>query len=112
MGSLKRERSQEREAADDRLVKRMRMEKGPTFKKKSHEKQFQFYATVLDKMEEATACSIAADSTCLEEGMASIKTRWKHIRNCGQVSRQVTVWLGYGGGILSCVEDELSRWGG
>ena len=33
MQSLKREVSQEREAADDRLVKRMKMEKGPTFKK-------------------------------------------------------------------------------
>ena len=32
MQSLKRELSQEREAADDRLVKRMRMEKGPSFK--------------------------------------------------------------------------------
>ena len=31
MQSLKRELSQEREAADDRVVKRMRMEKGPTF---------------------------------------------------------------------------------
>ena len=55
MQSLKRELSQDREAADDRLVKRMRMEKGPTFKKKSHEKQFQFNATIMDKMEEATA---------------------------------------------------------
>ena len=39
----------------DRLVKRMRMEKGPTYKKKSHEDQFQFNATIVDKVEEATA---------------------------------------------------------
>ena len=48
MQSLKRELSQEREAVEDRLVKRMRMEKGPTctFKKTSHKKQFQFNANV------------------------------------------------------------------
>ena len=51
---MKRELSQEREAAD-RLVKSMRMEKGPTFKKKSHEKQFQFNANVMDKVEATAA---------------------------------------------------------
>ena len=86
MQSLKRELSQEREAADDRLVKRMRMEKGPTFKKKSHEKQFKFNATVMDKTEEATAAlqqtppAVEKANTSLEEGMTSLKTRQKHIR--------------------------------
>ena len=84
--SLKRELSQERDAADDRLVKRMRMEKGPTFKKKSHEKQFKFNATVMDKTEEATAAlqqtppAVEKANTSLEEGMTSLKTRQKHIR--------------------------------
>ena len=45
MQSLKMELSQEREAANDRLVKRMHLEKGPAFKKKSHEKQFEFNAS-------------------------------------------------------------------
>ena len=40
--SLKRELVEEKEAAEDRIVKRARLEKGPTFKK-SHEKQFEFY---------------------------------------------------------------------
>ena len=53
MQSLKRELSLEREAADDKLVKRMHLEKGPTFKKKSHGKQFEFNATIMDKMEDA-----------------------------------------------------------
>ena len=30
------------------------MEKGTTYKKKSHEDQFQFNATIVDKVEEAT----------------------------------------------------------
>ena len=36
MTSMKRELTQEREQADERLVKRMKLEKAPTFKKKSH----------------------------------------------------------------------------
>ena len=32
----------------------MRLEKGPTFKK-SHEKQFEFNATIMDKTEDATS---------------------------------------------------------
>ena len=84
MQSLKRELSQEREVADDRLVKRMRLEKGPTFKKKSHEKQFEFNTTIMDKMEDATSAlqqtppAVEKAKTSLAEGMASIKARQKH----------------------------------
>ena len=35
--SMKRELTQQREQADERLVKRMKLEKAATFKKKSHE---------------------------------------------------------------------------
>ena len=35
--SLKRELVEEKEAAEDRIVKRAGLEEGPTFKKKSHE---------------------------------------------------------------------------
>jgi hypothetical protein len=55
MQTLKRKPSQELEVADDRLVKMLRTEKASTFKKKSHETQFQFKATIMDQMEEATA---------------------------------------------------------
>ena len=37
--TLKRELADEREATDDRLLKKMKLEKAPTFKKKTHEKQ-------------------------------------------------------------------------
>ena len=39
MQSMKRELAEEREATNERLVKRIRLEKAPTFKK-GHEKQF------------------------------------------------------------------------
>ena len=41
MASMKRELAKEREEADQKLVKRMRLEKPPSFKK-SHEVQYRF----------------------------------------------------------------------
>ena len=37
MASMKRELSTEREAADEKLVKRLKLEKAPVFKKKGNE---------------------------------------------------------------------------
>ena len=37
---MKRELSAEREAADEKLVKKIKLEKAPTFRKNGHEKQF------------------------------------------------------------------------
>ena len=39
LSQMKRELMEERESADDRLVKKMRLQKRPVFKKISHEKQ-------------------------------------------------------------------------
>ena len=45
MQSIKRELAEKREAANERLVKRIRLEKAPSFtEKKGHEKQFRFTA--------------------------------------------------------------------
>ena len=40
MVTLKRELSAERETADEKLVKKLKLEKAPTFRKKGHEKQY------------------------------------------------------------------------
>ena len=42
MANMKRELAKEREEAEDKLVKRMKLEKLPTFKKKGHEAQYRF----------------------------------------------------------------------
>ena len=42
------------ESADDRLVKRMRLDTKPAFKKRDHEKQYQFNEQVRDKVDDAT----------------------------------------------------------
>ena len=42
MSSLKRELAGDREAADERLLKKMRLENSPIYKKTTHEKQFKF----------------------------------------------------------------------
>lgn len=55
MASLKREIAGDREAADERLLKKIKLEKAPTFKKKLHEKQFQFNEEVACKLDSASA---------------------------------------------------------
>ena len=85
----------------------MRLEKGPTFKKKSHEKQFEFNATIMDKMEDATSAlqqtppAVEKAKTSLAEGMASIKARQKHIRIA---DRSEFDWAA----VEEYVEDELA----
>ena len=39
---------QEMEAADDQLIKKMRLDSEPTFEKRGHEKQYLFYEQVRD----------------------------------------------------------------
>ena len=79
--SLKRER----EAADERLVKRMKIEKRPTFKKKAHEKQFVFNDFIIDKFEDIvtaaqqTPPAIEKVKTAVIEGIKSLNVD-KHIR--------------------------------
>ena len=52
--SLKRELVQDKVAAEERSVKRARLKKGPVFKKKLHEKHFDFNTSEMDKLEDAS----------------------------------------------------------
>ena len=88
MSSMKRELSDEREASNEHLVKRIKLDKGPTFKKKSNEKQFHFNEEVREKLATASA-SLATTALsdpvekakeALKEGEALITTRQKVIR--------------------------------
>ena len=56
MQSMKRELVEDREAANERLVKRIRLDKAPSFKKKGHEKQFRFNEEVREKIAAASDC--------------------------------------------------------
>ena len=51
MMTWRKELSNERDVADQRLVKTMHLDKGIQFKWKSNEKQHQFSESVLDKLE-------------------------------------------------------------
>ena len=88
MQSLKRERVEEKEAAEDRLVKKAKLEKGPILKKKTHEKQFEFNSSVMDKLEDAET-SLEKAPECppvvkareaIKEGNKLLKFRQKLIR--------------------------------
>ena len=50
MSSLQRELAGDREAADECLLKKMRLEKSPIFKKKTHDKQLKFNEEVSSKL--------------------------------------------------------------
>ena len=50
---MKQELSVEREAADEKLVKKIKLEKAPTFRKKGHGKQFRHNEEVHLKVSEA-----------------------------------------------------------
>ena len=76
---------QEMESSDDRLVKRMRLDTKPTFRKRGHEKQHQFNEQVRDKMDaaatalEQTPPAVEKARTLLKEGEKLIDTRQKCI---------------------------------
>ena len=55
VASLKRELASDREAADKRLIKKLKLEKPPSFRKKTHEKQYHFNEEVSSKLEAASA---------------------------------------------------------
>ena len=86
MVQMKRKLSDDREAADERLIKKMRLNKGLKFKKKSNEKQYQFNERVQEKLEFAkksvssTPPAIEKAKEALKEGELLIKERQKMIR--------------------------------
>ena len=107
MSTWRKELSDERQAADDRLVKKMRMDKGIQFKRKSNEKQHQFNETVLDKFEavqkslRSTPPAIEKAKEALGEGEQLIKNRQKLIRTADSSD--------YGWGtVAEYEEDELA----
>ena len=85
MTSMKRELTQEREQANERLVKRMKLEKAPTFKK-SHEVQFTFNEEVKSKLDSVKAAlqetppAVEKAKTAAEEGEKLINEKQKLIR--------------------------------
>ena len=86
MASMKRELTQERSEANEMLVKKLKMDKKPIFKKKAHEKQFEFNVELKDKLEEASAGlnadppAIEKAKTALKEGEVLINQRQKLIK--------------------------------
>ena len=103
MSSLKRELAGDREAADERLLKKMRLEKSPIFKKKTHEKQFKFNEEVSckDCLSE-TPPAVEKAKTLLEEGAKLVSERQKLIR---MADRSEHGWVT----VEEYLEDELAE---
>ena len=86
MTEMKKEMIQERQAADERLVKKLKLDPTPVFKKKGHKKQFRFNSSVDDKLGSVSAAldenppAIEKAKTALEEGKELITNRQKLIK--------------------------------
>ena len=86
MSHMKRELTEERDAADERLVKKMRLDKGILFKRKGNEKQHDFNEKVKDTIEAATRClnaiqpAVEKAKEALQEGEELLTARQKLIR--------------------------------
>ena len=98
MFPMKRELSTEREASDEKLVKRLKLEKAPVFRKKGHEKQYLHNKEVKLKLVDVWSAltqeppTVEKTKTLLEEGEKLIVERQKYIRitdrsehGCGRV---------------------------
>ena len=107
--SLRQELNEDKEAAEERLVKRARLEKGPTFKRKSNEKQFEFNSSVSDKLTDAEAAlekapkcpAVDKAKALITEGNKALKYRQKLIRIA---DRSEHGWAA----VEEYVEDELA----
>ena len=84
--TMKRELSTEREAADERLAKKIRLDRGMVFKKKTHEKQFCFNEDVREKISSAANSldtmppAVERAKEALKEGERLLVARQKAIR--------------------------------
>ena len=74
---MKRDLSEKREASNEQLVM---MEVGPTFKKKSNEKQFDLNEEVREKLATPLTTSVEKAKEALKEDEALITARQKIIR--------------------------------
>ena len=86
ISSMKHELATEREAADEKLVKRLKLEKAPVFKKKGNERQYRHNEEVRLKVSDAASAlsetppAVEKAKTLLEEGEKLIVDRQKLIR--------------------------------
>ena len=107
LSQMKHELMEERESADDRLVKKMRLEKRPVFKKISHEKQFDFNEQVQVKVKSAVT-ALEHPSPAVEKARTLLKESEKlidaHQKNIKIVDRSEHGWAT----VQEYEEDELA----
>ena len=86
LSSMRKEMRDERETADERLVKKIRLDSKPTFKKRGHEKQFLFNEQVREQFEvidsalKQTPPAVEKARAAIQEGERLIDIRQKNIK--------------------------------
>ena len=86
LSDMRREMRDEREAADERLVKKIRLDSRPTFRKRGHEQQFLFNEQIRERFESVDAAlkqtppAIEKARAAVQEGEKLIDARQKNIK--------------------------------
>ena len=87
LSTIKKDLTLERESADDRLVKKLRLDSKPSFRKKGNEKQYVFNEQVRDKLVDSVSSALSQTPPAVEKAKALIKegeklieVRQKHIK--------------------------------
>ena len=89
LSSMKSEMSRDRQEADDRLVKRMKIQQSTVFSKKGNERQYRFNEDVKDKFRAAAAVldttppKVEKAKALLKEGEELLDKRQKLINDRG-----------------------------
>ena len=73
LSTMKRELKEERESANERLVKKIRLDNKPTFRKKSHKKQFLFNEQVRDKLVDSDTAALDQTPPAVEKARSFVK---------------------------------------
>ena len=77
--TIKRAVTEDRESAEERLVKRIRLDPQPSYRKKSHEKQIIFNSAVEDKLD-LCASALEECASALEESPPAVEKAKEMIR--------------------------------
>ena len=87
VASLKWKLAGDREVADEHLLKKLKLEKAASFKKKTHEKQYHFNEEVSSKMEAAAAASLSETPPAVEKAKTQLKEGLKLVCECQKLIR-------------------------
>ena len=105
LSSMKRELKEELASADDRLVKKIRLDSKPTFKKKGHEQQFMFNEQIRDKLVDDVRTALDQTPPAVEK-LRSLVNEGEKLLDIRQKNIKIADRSEYGWATVAEYEDE------